>query len=833
MNAESTQQMRALSARAIEPVLRLQDIRKTFGAVRALKGVSLSIQLGEVHAIVGENGAGKSTLINVAAGVLLADGGGSIVVQGREVEAPNPQRMRDAGISVAFQHPALPSDLTVLEALCLVQPSLAGAASTEASALLDRVSTPTLRVQPHQRIGDLGLAQRHVVEIARALASKPKVLILDEPTEPFQEADVLKLFELIRGLRDEGTSVIYISHRLHEVEAVADRISVLRDGELIETRDRVAFTHDQIIQLIVGQPLGQVFPAKGAGCEAAATCLEALELSGPGFAQVSLKLKAGEIVGLAGVEGQGQRDFLTALAGITERKSGRLSIHGNLLQAQGRAAALRAGIGYVPGDRHAEGLFMSLSVQDNIAIRQFDSIAHQGVIDSRAEQSISRTTADSLAVKAASLDTPVGALSGGNQQKVLIGREIAAAPKVLLIDEPTVGVDIGSKAEIYHQLRTLANGGMGIVISASDGVEVEGLCDRVLVFARGRVSAELAADEVTDERITAANLQATGRRESSERDAGRTASWTRSVYFPAAILAALTLVLGIVTASVNARFVSTYNLGIMLTFLAALGFIAFAQLLVVLIGEIDLSLGPIAGLVVVLASFMMPSDGSALMTSLGGAGIVLLAGAIGFLQGLAVAKLRLPAVVVTLGTFFGLQGLSLVLRPLPSGTISDQVHDLFGHQFLAVPLAAALMLALMFGFERVLFRSSTGRWIRATGSDRVSAHKLGVNRALVVPAVFAAAGVLTGLGGLILAGEVGVGSPSVGTGYTLMSITAVVLGGAAITGGRGSFVCTLLGAVLVQLVFSATSFLALGAEWQNWMVGVTTLLAAALYRARR
>lgn len=817
-------------------MVELTNIRKCFGRIVALNNVSFSAWPGEIHAIVGENGAGKSTLINIAAGVLQSDGG-SIAVSGRREDSPCPTRMREAGLAVAYQHPALPAELTVLECFSLVAPKFSNKGGEElAAALLAKVATRALHVPPHARVADLSIAQKHVVEIARALASEPCAIVLDEPTEPFQEGDVQHLFALLRNLRATGMAIIYISHRLHEVHQLADRISVLRDGEMIETRRSEEFSAAEIIDLIVGRPLGQVFPPKLDSRKRGKNVLHAHELSGARFHNVSLAVYSGEIVGLAGVEGQGQRELIRAIAGVQPHESGALSVKGQVLTGHGQASARSVGICFVPDDRHAEGLFLSLSILENIGIGQLDANGKSLFLNSRQELASVDSIVKRLRVKADSIQSPVSTLSGGNQQKVLFGREIGANPSVLLVDEPTKGVDVGSRSEIYQQLRNIASSGVAVVVASSDGVELEGLCDRVYVFARGTVQRELDGEEVTDSLITEANLKAIGSRSGThvERKNKHTArQFLQSDYFPAIVLFVLTALLMGVTGSLNPSFLTPYNLGIVLTFLGALAFVSLGQLCVMLVGEIDLSVGPLAGLAVVLASFMMPSSASAAELVFSSVVVVVLCALIGVIQGALVVGLGLPSMIVTLATFFGLQGVGLFLRPRPEGMIHTGLLDTFSVSFLAIPAIFFAAVVITVALEFVLWRRPFGRALRAVGSDSAAASKLGVQRRYYVPAAFALGGALTGIGALVVAAEVGFGSAAAGVNYTLMSITAVVLGGVLMGGGRGSFICTLLGAALVQTMYSSTAFLDLSSAWQYWMVAFATLLAAAVFSIAR
>lgn len=816
---------------SVAPVLEMKSVRKTFGNTIALSGVDFSVIPGEVHAIIGENGAGKSTLISIAAGVLSATEG-SVRIAGRAMSGSDPNEFREAGVSVAFQHPPLPSHLTVLECLCLADNTLGSAGgASRAAALIARVTLGSLRVSPSDKIADLSIGQMHVVEIARALASNPQVLILDEPTEPFKEDDVEQLFALIRQLKSTGVSIIYISHRLNEVEEIADRISVLRDGELIETRARKDFTRAEIISMIVGRPLGHVFPAKNPEPVDAQSALRVQGLSGRRFHNVSFEVRPGEIIGIAGVEGQGQRELMRALAGL-ESHSGTVELSGEVLRCDNRDSARRSGIAFVPDDRHREGLFLSLSVEENLVAGFVGPNGETTLINRDAERQAVTNAIRELKIKTSSPAAAVSSLSGGNQQKVLIGREIAARPKVLLTDEPTKGVDIGSKSDIYQKLRDLAEQGVVVVVASSDGVELEGLCDRVLVMAKGKIACELAGDRVSDAEITAANLTAGGT-SAPRTDAGartnRFQALLNSKWLPVIALTIASLAIIYAAASINPRFLSVYNLSNVQVQLATLAFIAFGQLYLMLLGEIDFSVGPLAGLVVVLASYWLPEEATGYTVALISVGIVALCSFVGLLQGIVVVFLNLPSIVVTLAAFFAIQGLSLSLRPVPDGTISYSLVDtmLFSVGPVAVVSIAAVIAAIV--FERVLFGSKFGRSLRALGSYRVGAEKLGVKRGSVTITAFAINGALVGIAGLILAATVGVGSGTAGVNFTLMSITAVVLGGAVISGGFGSFLATLFGALLVQMTFSSTAFMQVGVEWQYWLVGLSTLFAAGLF----
>ena len=818
----------------VQPIMELRGVRKSFGPVQALKGVDLAIMPGEIHAIVGENGAGKSTLIGIAAGVMAADAG-SIVYQGKDVTAPHPQALREAGVSVTFQHPALAADLTVLENLQLAAPALAGQSGiVEAERILRLVAADQHWTPPHARVAELSLPQRHIVEIARALATKPKVIFFDEPTEPFQQADIRKLFDLIKSLRDQGTAIVYVSHRLHEVDELADRISVMRDGEIIDSRPANAITPAEIVTLIAGRPLGQVFPAKSVSV--GATVLEVRGLSGHGFEKVDLVARSGEIVGVTGVEGEGQREFLRAIAGVERRTHGTIEVEGRRVEGERPAAARQAKIGFVSDDRHVEGLFLSLSVRENLGLGILGRIARLGVIDRAAEAGAAAKMVEDLHVRTASLESAMAELSGGNQQKALIGREMAAQPRVLLVDEPTKGVDVGARSEIYQRLRNLAEQGVAVIVSSSDGIELEGLCDRVLVFARGHIVRELTKDEVTDATITEANLTSTVSRASRVHVEAGGEAWRRTLrsdHFPAVVLAVLTAIIVGGTQIASPFFLSGASISGMLAFLAMLTFVSIGQMLTILVGGIDLSVGALAGLCVVLASFLTPDGASAIHVIGGSALILLIAAGYGWFQGWLSTEWRLPSIIVTLASFIGLQGLSLELRPRAAGDITDSISDVLQFPVSVVPAGMILALALVAALEWLLYRRPLGRRLRAVGSNPLASQRLGINANRHIVLAFTLCGFLTGLGGLMLAGNVGIGSAVTGVDFTIMSITAVVLGGATVGGGRASVLCTLLGAALVQSTSSASAFINSDSSVHYAVLGLVTVLSAIVFSLAR
>ncbi|MFN8204238.1 MAG: ATP-binding cassette domain-containing protein [Solirubrobacteraceae bacterium] len=818
--------------------LRLVDVVKSFPGVLALKGVTFEVRRGEVHALVGENGAGKSTLMAIAAGSLLPDSG-IVEIGGVEMHDPSPLAAQELGLRVVYQHPALLPDLTVAENMAYAAPLRARPKMGNAVRWArEHLAAVDADVDPRRRVVELTVAERHLVEIAKAISTDPRILILDEPTEPLLADEIERLFDKVRTIAKNGTAVVYISHRIPEVRSIADRVTALRDGQTRGTFDIDDVTEQDIVRLIVGRDVDAAFPPKHLTTELASSlpALELADFSGsPDFEGVSLSVQPGEIVGLAGIAGNGQQDFIRALAGL-HPSSGEIRVGGRPVTLRRPESASHAGIRYMPGDRHDEGLFLSLSVRENAAVSALPSYARGGVVRSRTEAAHVREQITKLAIRTPSMETPVASLSGGNQQKVVLARALLSAPRVLLADEPTQGVDVGARLEIYRILRQAAENGAAVVVLSSDGVELQGLCDRVLIFSRGHVVKELDGDDVTEGAIAEAALMSTHLRARSEPQTGTSGQigrFLRGDYAPSLVLAVAMLLLGIYTASQSDFFLTGRNISGLLFLLSALVFIGFGQLVVMMTGGIDLSVGPLTGLLVVVASFFVTAGGGFGGLVAGVLAMIVVAAAVGFTNGGFVRWLRMPPVVATLVTYIVLQGVARLLRDTPDGSIDDAVITAIGRTVGPIPIAFLVAVGLGIALELALRRTRWGLNLRAVGSKDDAAHVLGANVARTRMLAYVGCSLLTFLGALMLMAQVGIGDASAGQAYTLSSITAVVLGGASIFGGRGSFIGVIFGAALVQQIVNATTFLELGQAWQYWLVGGVTIVAAGFYSKAR
>ena len=830
MGNESTVKLESAPAPPeVHPALSMEGISKHFDGVAALTDVSFEVRPGEVHALLGENGAGKSTLMNIASGALAPDDG-SIVFEGRPVERLTPALAQELGIAIVHQHPALFPDMTVAENLLVsLAPEHLRRRSPDVTAAM-RSLLASVHFVGHleDRISSLSVAQRHLIELAKAFALSPRLLILDEPTAPLSQDSVELLFRAVRELASRGTAVVYITHRLAEVREIADRVTVLRDGRLRGTAAVAEISDAALLAMIIGRTLEATFPPKPAAANGDAPVLRVEGLSGRGFEDVSFSARQGEIVGVAGVVGNGQRALLRALAGL-DRTSGSVTVAGRDLSRR----KLRGSAAYMPADRLSEGLMLDLNVRENAALTALDRLRAGPVVSREREVAAVERELTELAVKAPSLEAPVSALSGGNQQKVVMARAMLSDPAILVADEPTQGVDVGARAEIYRILREVTARGVPVVVASSDALELEGLCDRVIVMSRGHVVATLEGDAVTEERIVHAAISATTHAAQREARAAsgssRLARFIEGDYAPVLVLAAVMIALGAYVWSQNHRYFSDFNITSVMFACAALGFISLGQTFVLLLGGIDLSVGPLAGFLVVVGSFFILDGKSVAVWVLGFALMLAGALAVGLLNGSLVRFAKFTPVAATLVTYIALGGLAFTLRDAPDGYIASSVTQFISTAVGPVPVAFALFVGCALGLELALRRARPGLRLRAVGSDEESARRVGVPVTRTALLGYLGASVLTFAGAIVLLAQLGVGDPGQGTGYTLTSITAVVLGGTSLLGGRGTFIGTLMGAGLSVQVLNATTFLSLDQKWQYIFQGLLIVAAAIIY----
>jgi len=501
----------------LETILKLTGITKAFAGVRALKGVSFDLEAGEVHALVGENGAGKSTLIKVVTGAHAPDEG-TIEVRGRLIEGNDPTRARALGIAAIYQQPALFPDLTVAENIALGLESPApwrrvrwGDRRALARRLLDRVGAD---IDPEAEVSRLSMPRQQLVEIARALGADARILIMDEPTASLTDREVDHLFKVIAELKGQGVGIIYISHRLEELPRVADRVSALRDGEHVGTRAIGEVERAGLIRMMVGRDLASVFPKRAVAPGPVVLEVRGLGCRASGVHDVSFEVREGEMLGLAGLIGSGRTELARVLFGLTPADSGSIVLDGEAVTIPSPARAVDLGIAHVPEDRRRHGVIPEMAVAANMTLATLRAVSTLGLLDFGRERAVAADLARRLGVKAASVDAPAGHLSGGNQQKVALARWLAAEPSVLILDEPTQGVDVGAKAEIHRLMGDLAARGMAILMISSELPEILGMSDRIAVMHGGTIVGTLDRADATPERILELALGQVARSES-------------------------------------------------------------------------------------------------------------------------------------------------------------------------------------------------------------------------------------------------------------------------------------------------------------------------------
>ncbi len=819
--------------------LGLLGASKSFGPIDALKQASFGLRKGEVLALLGENGAGKSTCVKMLAGVF-APSVGTVTIDDQPVRFGSPQDAQQAGVAVMHQHPGLFPDLSLAQNIFMGAMPRNGmlintdAMTTRARDLLESVG---LRADPATILGDLRPSEQQLVEIARALSCDARVLIMDEPTAALSAREVGRLFDVVARLKAKGVAMMFVGHRMDEIFRISDRIAVLRDGVLIAVERTVDLPRDKAIRMMVGRELTGLYPQSGA--TVGPVVLEVRGLSRPGeFEGISLAVRAGEILGLGGLVGAGRTELARALFGITRPASGEILLDGKPITLSDAQDAMTRGIGYVSEDRLGQSLVMDFSILANAGLTILDQAATRGFTDRTRTLNLVAPHLDRLSLRFRSYDQPVNTLSGGNQQKVVLSKWLATNPRVLILDEPTQGIDVNSKAEVHAMIADLARQGLAIILISSEMPELLGMSDRIVVLREGRKAVELSRAEATQEAVLKAAADSPAL-VTANNDGDATANAdirTRRGFVSrlmlrreAGLFAAMLLVV-VPVALVNPLIFSAVNLRSLAMDASLLMIAALAQLLVMVTRNIDLSVASVIGVSAYGAALFMSGDPGVGVA--GGVAVACFLGLIcGAFNGAVVAYGRVPAIVVTLGTmsvFRGLHSLWTGGRQISADQVPQAWLDLTSSRVLGVPLMVVISASILCAAALVLSRTEAGRKLYAIGSNPSGADLIGLPARRMTLAAFAIAGLLAGLTGALWASRYATVDARVASGYELSVIAAAVVGGVALRGGAGTILGIVMGALTLLVIRNALVLVRVDPLWLQGVYGLVILAAIGI-----
>jgi erythritol transport system ATP-binding protein len=822
--------------------MRTVEVHKRYGGTHALKGVDFEVMRGKVTCLFGENGAGKSTLMKILSGIE-SPTSGSLELNREPIAFHDTVDARDKGISIIHQELSLAPNMSVRDNIFMGREKLHGLGTVDYAAQRREVEELMERLEedihPDTLVADLRLGQQQIVEIARALSVDSRILIMDEPTSALSAAEVEVLFKLIRELTAAGVSIVYISHHLEEAMEISDNAVVLRDGSIVAKAE----VEDVDLDWIVGHMVGRDFDL-GSPPAQSPDAPTVLEVRGVSVADptnperlsvdgLDLAVQAGEIVCLYGLMGAGRTELLETLAGRTAAVQGSVLLDGRDLAGLSIRERIDLGLGLVPEDRQRDGLVQTMTVGRNMSLASLGSFVKNLLINANAESKIIESGIRNVRVKTAGPDAPIGSLSGGNQQKVVIGKMLATSPRVVLLDEPSRGIDIGAKSEVFGLLSDQATRGLAVVYSTSEVGECLSIANRVIVMSKGRIAAEFTAAEATKEKIMAAwgGLREQGLDIPKLLLEGR------------AFIALIVII--VVFSTLSSNYFTVSNLLTMSAHVAVYAILAIGMLMVILNGGIDLSVGSTLGLAGVVAGWMMqgvyigwldltlyPAVWVCAVCAIGAGALV------GWVNGVLVAKFGVAPFVATLGTLYVVRGVALLITggvtyPNLRGTeeLGNTGFDALGfNRIFGVPTGVLVMLVLAVIASLVLTRTPFGRWLYASGGNERAAELSGIPVKQVKVRVYVISGVCAAIAGLIIASELTSANPTAGSSFELTAIAAVVIGGASLMGGRGNIRGTLLGAFVIGFLSDGLVIIGVSEYWQMVFNGGVIVGAVMLNR---
>lgn len=841
---------RELAAPSGGPLLTATGLSKSYAAVQALQDVSITLHPGEIHALVGENGSGKSTLVGIVSGTVSRDAG-SLEIGGTTVTSARPREAHRNGAITVFQDGSLIGELSVAQNLYLGTGAEHRPAYSRMSGWAEELlNTYGFDIDTELPASALPPGDRQLVEIIRAVACDPRVLILDEATSALDSRGVDIVLDLMRGVAARGSAVLFVTHRLSEVMRVADTVTVLRDGKFQGSHETASVTPQGLVELMAGTRVDLEFPARNPDKDGE-VLLVATGLAGLGFGPVDVQLRAGQIVGIAGADGNGQLPLLKGLALLGDT-GGSVDVGGRTLRHY--VSAVDAGVVYLSSDRRHESLFGGLTIGDNLGLGVLNELSDGGVMRIRRERRFIADAIERYRIRIGHPGQLPTELSGGNQQKVALSRVLAMKPQVVLIDEPTQGVDVRSRLDIYRFLRAIADRGSAVVVVSSDASELAGLCDRILVMSRGQQTKELAGEGATEESIVgafavehelAADADVIGEvaEAITPTTPVRRRSWLRRHVSADGIrllaLVGLMIGLALFAQSRNDTFLSQNSLYNVMLVALPLVAVAAAQFFVLMVGGIDVSVGATMTLSVVLMSSWAETGGAGKVLLVGCLVALALGLAVGGVNAFFVERIKLSPVIATIATLGMVSGIAYMMRPTAAGLISPELGTLLMiNKVGPVPVSLIVLLLLLVVADFIFRRTGAGLRLRAVGLNGLFATRLGIRAGRVRALSYFACAAVAGAAGVLLAAQVGIGDPNAGNSFTLLAIAAPVLGGAALSGGHGSLVGAAVGAFILVLSQALVTVLGMSDGTSYLFAGGLTLLALlssgeSLARVRR
>ncbi|MBF9030560.1 ATP-binding cassette domain-containing protein [Rhodobacterales bacterium HKCCE3408] len=824
-------------------LLRLESATKRFGGTVAIHDVTFNICAGEVLALLGENGAGKSTCVKVLAGVYPPDDG-SVVLDGKRRVWSSPMEAQEAGIAVMHQHPGLFPDLSVAENIFFGRLPLTSTGLVDsqlmhrrAAEVLDAIG---LEVAPSQSLSTLSVSEQQLIEIARALSADASILIMDEPTAALSHREVRKLFAVVEDLRSRGVGIVFVGHRMDEIFEISDRVAVLRDGELVGLEPADVLTREKAINLMAGRDVSTEYPARSSVPGDVVLSVEGLSRDSE-YRDISFDVRAGEIVGIGGLVGSGRTEVARTLFGVTRADAGAVRVDGQPVRFSSSGDAMRHGIAYVSEDRLSRSLIPDFSIRVNGSLTVLDQCTQFGLLQSEREIEVVKPTLERLKLRYASFEQPISGLSGGNQQKVVLAKWVATAPRILILDEPTQGIDVQSKAKVHAMISDLAEQGLAIILISSEMPELLGMCDRIVVLNEGQQAATFTRAEATAESILEAATRtlriadATERQDAvvSETPAFRqeSAFWIRTLrhLFLRRELGLLIAILAVVipVTILNPRMLSASNLYSLTMDAALLGLVALGQMLVILTRNIDLSVASVIGLTAYASAALMSANPE--LPALAGVLFACsLGAALGVINGLIIAFGRVPSIVATLGTmsiFRGVHSLYADGDQISADEVPAHWLAMVGRELLGLPLIVVVSLAVLAVAALVLSRTRWGRELYGVGSNPHGADLIGIPARNRIFSAFIAAGALAGLMGALWASRYATVDARVAFGYELTVIASVVVGGVAIRGGSGTVLGIVLGVLALLIIRNGLVLVRVDPLWLQGVYGLVILVA--------